>query len=101
MPGQVPPSAVSSPLKYLKYLLTPYDKQDQAALQRKADFMNTGSGYMQEQSTKPQTLGYSLSDSPVGLLAWIYEKLVLWTDNYAWDDDEGKLYGVTAIDQLR
>lgn len=42
-----------------------------------------------EQSTQPQTLGYSLADSPVGLLAWIYEKLVNWTDGYKWSDDEG------------
>jgi hypothetical protein len=34
-------------------------------------------------------LGYSLGDSPVGLLAWIYEKLVNWTDDYPWTDDEG------------
>ena len=38
---------------------------------------------------KPQTLGYGMTDSPVGLLAWIYEKLVSWTDNYPWTDDEG------------
>ena len=40
------------------------------------------------QSTKPQTLGYSLADSPVGLLAWIYEKLHDWTDDYQWTADE-------------
>lgn len=39
-------------------------------------------------STKPQTIGYSLADSPVGLLAWIYEKLISWTDDYPWTDDE-------------
>lgn len=54
------------------------------------------SGYMVEQSTQPQTLGYSLTDSPVGLLAWIYEKLVVWTDNYKWSDDEGMGY-VTSL----
>ena len=43
-----------------------------------------------EQSTKPQTLGYSLADSPVGMLAWIYEKLIAWTHEYPWTDDEGK-----------
>ena len=48
-------------------------------------------GYLQLQSTRPQTLGYSLSDSPVGLLAWIYEKLVAWTDKYPWTDEEGKV----------
>jgi epoxide hydrolase len=30
------------------------------------------SGYAQEQSTRPQTIGYSLADSPVGLAAWLY-----------------------------
>ncbi|KAI0098768.1 Alpha/Beta hydrolase protein [Nemania sp. FL0031] len=40
------------------------------------------------QSTRPQTIGYGLEDSPVALLAWIYEKLVDWTDSYPWTDDE-------------
>ena len=52
-------------------------------------FVNNGMGYYSIQSTKPQTLGFSLADSPVGLLAWIYEKLVAWTDSYPWTDDEG------------
>ena len=47
-------------------------------------------GYFAEQSTQPQTIGYGLADSPIGLLSWIYEKLVNWSDNYPWDDDEGK-----------
>jgi epoxide hydrolase len=33
-------------------------------------------GYSLEQATKPQTIGYALVDSPVGLLAWIVERLV-------------------------
>ncbi|KAI9455711.1 alpha/beta-hydrolase [Lactarius psammicola] len=37
-------------------------------------------GYSAEQATKPQTIGFSLADSPVDLLAWKYEKLVAWTD---------------------
>jgi hypothetical protein len=41
-----------------------------------------------EQSTKPQTLAYALNDSPVALLAWIYEKLHDWTDGYPWTEDE-------------
>lgn len=43
---------------------------------------------MIQQSTRPQTLGYALHDSPVALLAWIYDKLHLWTDGYPWTDDE-------------
>lgn len=33
-------------------------------------------------------MGYALADSPVALLAWIYEKLHDWTDNYPWTDEE-------------
>jgi epoxide hydrolase len=40
-----------------------------------------GWGYFQMQATRPQTLGYSLSDTPAGLAAWIYEKFQAWTDN--------------------
>ncbi|KAJ7472945.1 Alpha/Beta hydrolase protein [Mycena galericulata] len=59
-----------------------------AGLRRTQQVERTGMGYYHEQSTKPQTVGYALADSPVGLLAWIYEKLVAWTDDYPWDDDE-------------
>lgn len=41
-----------------------------------------------EQATKPQTLAYALNDSPVALLAWIYEKLHDWTDSYPWTDEQ-------------
>ena len=51
---------------------------------------------MVEQATKPQTLGYGLADSPVGLLAWIYEKLVDWADGYPWTDNEGAFGGTVT-----
>lgn len=38
------------------------------------------SGYSKQQSTRPQTLGYGLADSPVGQAAWIYEKFWSWMD---------------------
>ena len=41
--------------------------------------LNEG-GYMSIQSTKPQTISYGLSDSPVGLAAWIIEKFCSWSD---------------------
>jgi pimeloyl-ACP methyl ester carboxylesterase len=37
-------------------------------------------GYIQIQSTRPQTIAYSLTDSPVGQMAWIVEKFKEWTD---------------------
>jgi pimeloyl-ACP methyl ester carboxylesterase len=39
------------------------------------------SGYAKQQGTRPQTLGYGLTDSPAGQAAWIYEKFYAWTDN--------------------
>ena len=39
-----------------------------------------GLGYSKQQSTRPQTIGYSLVDSPAGLAAWILEKFWSWTD---------------------
>lgn len=41
----------------------------------------TEGAYFMVQSTKPQTLGYGLNDSPVGLASWIIEKFNSWSDN--------------------
>ena len=54
---------------------------EQAGLARANLYFTEGAGYMQIQSTKPQTLAYGLTDSPVGQLAWIAEKFLAWTDN--------------------
>ena len=66
------------------------DPRDHAAFKRREDFMKNDYAFGAEQSTKPQTIGYNLSDSPVGLLAWIYQPLVSCTDAYPWEDDEGQ-----------
>ena len=83
-----PPKWTSQPLLALQHALTPYSSKTQKGIQRSQWFLKEGSGYRMEQSTKPQTLGYALADSPVGLLAWIYEKLHDWTDNYPWTEEE-------------
>ncbi|MFZ1392056.1 MAG: epoxide hydrolase [Dokdonella sp.] len=49
--------------------------------ERNAAFWQDESGYKAIQSTKPQTLGYGLNDSPVGLAAWILEKWRSWADS--------------------
>jgi hypothetical protein len=85
-----PPQFFSSPIVYLRHLITPYTAFEKAGLERTKWFNTQGMGYFQAQSTQPQTLGYSLADSPVGLLAWIYEKLVNWTDSYPWTNDESE-----------
>ena len=51
-----------------------------AALAAINDYMNVDSGYSKQQSTRPQTLGYGLVDSPAGQCAWILEKFWSWSD---------------------
>ena len=53
---------------------------EQAALASMSYYDEWDSGYSKEQSTRPQTIGYSLVDSPVGQCAWILEKFWSWTD---------------------
>lgn len=48
-------------------------EQERAAHDALATFRTTGFGYFLEQSTRPQTIGYSLLDSPVGLAAWLLD----------------------------
>ncbi|CAG9939755.1 unnamed protein product [Clonostachys rosea f. rosea IK726] len=79
---------LKTPLQYLLHAILPYSKEEKAGLARTAQFQVTGTGYSTEQGTKPSTLGLSLADSPLGLLAWIYEKLHDWSDAYPWTDDE-------------
>jgi pimeloyl-ACP methyl ester carboxylesterase len=55
-------------------------EQEQSALQAMAFYNDWDSGYSKQQSTRPQTLGYGLADSPVGQMAWIVEKFYSWTD---------------------
>ncbi len=54
--------------------------EEKAALAKLQAYGDIGSAYARLQSTRPQTIGYSLSDSPVGQAAWIYEKLDQWSD---------------------
>ncbi|MDE1174720.1 MAG: hypothetical protein PW790_13790 [Parvibaculaceae bacterium] len=58
-----------------------------AALDGMADFSDNGVGYFRETGTRPQTVGYGLADSPVGLAMWIYEKFQAWTDNRGAPED--------------
>jgi pimeloyl-ACP methyl ester carboxylesterase len=53
---------------------------DRARAERFNALKDEGIGYLVLQSTRPQTIGYSLNDSPVGQLAWIVEKFHDWTD---------------------
>jgi microsomal epoxide hydrolase len=55
-------------------------EQEQRWVAELQQFQAQETGYQQIQGTKPQTLGYGLTDSPAGLCAWIVEKFRTWTD---------------------
>jgi pimeloyl-ACP methyl ester carboxylesterase len=57
--------------------LTQEEKDGLAGMQHYQDW---DSGYSKQQSTRPQSLGYGLADSPAGQAAWILEKFWAWTD---------------------
>jgi pimeloyl-ACP methyl ester carboxylesterase len=67
---------------------------EHAYLERAGRWDHTERGYTAIQSTKPQTLGYALNDSPAGLAAWILEK---WR---SWSDCHGDLESVFSKDFL-
>ena len=69
-------------------------ESEQAGLARFAKYQRTGSGYSKQQSTRPQTLGYGLVDSPSGQCAWIVEKF------WAWTDCDGHPENVLSKDEL-
>lgn len=59
---------------------TQLSPEEAAMLAAMHDYAEWDSGYSHQQSTRPQTLGYALADSPVGQAMWIYEKFWRWTD---------------------
>lgn len=71
--------------------LTP---QQQACMAAIGAFLNDQFGYFKQQGTRPQTVGYTLADSPIGQATWIYEKFQAWTDNHGNPED------ALSIDQM-
>ncbi|HEY0373578.1 MAG TPA: epoxide hydrolase [Amnibacterium sp.] len=59
----------------------PLSGAERAYLDHVARWERTERGYSAIQSTRPQTLGYGLTDSPAGLAAWLVEKWRAWSDS--------------------
>jgi len=59
----------------------PLSESERTYLEQQSQWDRTERGYSAIQSTKPQTLGYALNDSPAGLAAWILEKWRSWSDS--------------------
>jgi pimeloyl-ACP methyl ester carboxylesterase len=73
-------------------------EKERAAFASLKDLYTRGSGYAQMMVTRPQTLGYSLSDSPVGLAAFFYDKFADWT--YSGGDPERALTKDQMLDDI-
>lgn len=56
------------------------DEKERAAIAWKREYDANEAGYQAIQSTKPQSLAYGLTDSPIGLASWIVEKFRTWSD---------------------
>src|SRR5438445_11702057 len=70
---------------------TPEEARALKGIQYYADW---DSGYSKQQSTRPQTLGYALTDSPSVQAAWIMEKF------WAWTDFDGHRENILSLDAL-
>ena len=87
---------------YLNMPMASPDKEtmnDQSALEKRAPagmehYRRWDAGYSKQQSTRPQTLGYGLADSPSGQAAWIIEKF------HSWMDCKGHPENVLTRDEL-
>jgi hypothetical protein len=55
-------------------------QEEERALKGIKHYADWDSGYSKQQSTRPQSVGYGLTDSPSGQAAWILEKFWAWTD---------------------
>jgi pimeloyl-ACP methyl ester carboxylesterase len=76
-----------------KTLAQPTELEKEALIAMKY-YQDHDSGYSKQQGTRPQTLGYGLSDSPIGQAAWILEKF------YQWMDCQGRPENAVSRDEL-
>jgi len=85
-------------------LFTPTDDEvrdatpeEQRMLQEGGHYWQALSAYSQQMSTRPQTIGYSLTDSPVGLAAWIY---AMFQDVGGSHDEHGDAEALFTLDEM-
>lgn len=73
---------------------TPLSDDERRWLKERESWVAAEGGYLHLQGTKPQTLAYALSDSPVGLAAWLVEKF------HGWSDCQGNVFSRFSEDEL-
>ena len=80
MPGTVPPSVLRL-IRNGDPVPSSFSDAEKVAFAGVNAFYKKGFGYAEMMNTRPQTIGYGLSDSPVGLAAFFYDKFAAWTDS--------------------
>lgn len=80
MPGTVP-SDVLRHLRNFDPAPAELSERERIAYDRLAHFYRDGFGYAAMMNQSPQTIGYALADSPVGMAAYYYDKFAEWTDS--------------------
>ncbi len=78
MPGTVPPSVIRL-IRNGDPVPAGFSDAEKTAFAGVNAFYKTGFGYAEMMNTRPQTLGYALADSPVGMAAFFYDKFAAWT----------------------
>ena len=78
MPGTVPPSVLRL-IRNRDPVPSNFSDAEKTAFAGLEHFYRKGFGYAEMMNTRPQTLGYSLADSPAGMLAFFYDKFAEWT----------------------
>ena len=97
MPATVPPE-IAKALSSGEPAPAGLSPEEQAAYEQMDALYKKGSGYALMMVTRPQTLGYSLADSPVGLAAWFYDKFADWT--YSGGEPERSLTRDEMLDDI-
>ncbi len=97
MPAAVPPE-IATALTAGDPAPTGLSPREKEAFDQMNDLYTKGSGYAGMMVTRPQTIGYSLADSPVGLAAWFYDKFADWT--YSGGEPERSLRYDEMLDDI-
>ncbi|MHA7776054.1 epoxide hydrolase family protein [Roseibium sp. M-1] len=97
MPATVPPDVARS-LTNGEPAPAGLSPEEKAAYEQMNALYTKGAGYALIMVTRPQTLGYALTDSPVGLAAWYYDKFADWT--YSGGDPEKSLTRDEMLDDI-
>jgi pimeloyl-ACP methyl ester carboxylesterase len=80
MPGTVPPNVLRH-LRTFDPAPPKLSEREKVAYDRLLHFYRDGFGYAAMMNQSPQTIGYALEDSPVGMAAYYYDKFAEWTDS--------------------